>query len=94
MEDWLARSYFIPGGASQSRGGRAPPLRVTRCRTTSGRVGLSQDTLGLMGSRMGAYVNRTLMRDSRVIRRDPFGFGVVKTFYQFQMEFHQNPDSA
>ena len=32
---WLARGYFIPGGASQRGGGQAPAFRVARCRTRS-----------------------------------------------------------
>ena len=30
---WLARGYFIPGGASQRGGGQAAAFRVARCRT-------------------------------------------------------------
>ena len=33
---WLARGYFIPGGASQRGGGQAPAFRVARCQTWSG----------------------------------------------------------
>ena len=70
---WLARGYFIPGGASQ-RGGvsQAPAFRVARCRTRSlvdirlGPIGSRQ---GSSGTRMGLYLSRTQIRHSRVIRR-------------------------
>ena len=36
VRDLFARGYFIPGGASQRGGGRAPAFRVARCQTPSG----------------------------------------------------------
>ena len=35
-EGLAARSYFIPGGASQRGGGQAPAFRVARCQTWTG----------------------------------------------------------
>ena len=33
---WLARGYFIPGGASQRGGGQAPAFHVASCQTWLG----------------------------------------------------------
>ena len=78
----VARGYVIPRGVNQKGGGRAPALRVARCQTTSG-VGVRGVGLVLLGpvgarqgpgwSHIGPYISRTLIRDSRVIRRGSSG---------------------
>ena len=50
VRDWLARSYFIPGGTSQRGGGQTPAFRVARCQTWS-HVDIR---LGPVGSRQGS----------------------------------------
>ena len=57
---WLARGYFIPGGASQRGGSQTPAFRVARCRTQSlvdiglGSVGSRQGSSGLVGDPYGS----------------------------------------
>ena len=94
VRDLVARGYFIPGGASQRGGGRAPAFRVARCQTPSGvrldgfgwvPLGPKRARQGPVWARIGPYISRVLIRDSRVIRqgssgpigpnRVPTGFG-------------------
>ena len=70
------------GARARRGGGRAPALRVARCRTPSGVGvrGVGLVPLGPVGvrqgpgwSRIGPYISRTLIRGSRVIRRGSSG---------------------
>ena len=82
----LANPHFIPGGASQ-RGGagrRRSVSHIVRPRQRSGFEGLGWVPLGPkrarqgpIWSRMGPYISRTPIRDSRVIHQGssgPIGF--------------------
>ena len=67
-----ARGYLIPGGTSQRGGGQTQAFRVARCRTRSlvdiklGPIGSRQRSLGTC---MGPYLSRTLIRVHRFFRQ-------------------------
>ena len=86
VRDLVARGYSIPGRMSQRGGGRAPAFRVARCRTRSGvrldglgwfPLGPIRVRLGPTWSRIGPYISRTLIRDSRVFCQGSTGRSTV-----------------
>ena len=96
VRDLVARGYSIPGRTSRNAGWSGA---VHACRTLSdpltGFDGLGWVPLGPkrarqgpIWSRMGQYISRTLIRDSRVIRRGSSG---PVGPYQVPMGFCQNP---
>ena len=100
MRDLVARGYSIPGRMRQRGGGRAPAFSVARCRTQSGvrldglgwvPLGPVRVRQGPVWSRIGPYVSRTPIRDSRVIRRGSSG---PVGPYRVPTGFHRNTDLA
>ena len=104
VRDLVARGYFILGGASQMGGGRAAAFRVARCQTPSGvrldefgwvPLGPKRARHGPVWSHMGpyekAYVSRTPIRDSRVMRQGSSG---PVGPYRVPTGFRRNPDLA
>ena len=89
-----------PWAHEPERGGRAPAFRVARCQTPPGvkldgfgwvSLGPVRARQGPLWSRMGLYVSRALIRESRVIRRDSSGpVGPCRV----PMGFRRNPDLA
>ena len=98
VRDLVARGYVIPGGASQRGGVVGRPRSVShvvRPRQGSGFEGLGWVPLGpkrarqgRVWSRMGPYISRTLIRDSRVIRQGPSG---PVGSYRVPTGFRRNP---
>ena len=96
----VARGYVIPGGASQRGVVRLRCFRVARCRTQSGvkldglgwvPLGPVRVRQGPVWFRLGPYISRTLIRDSRVIRQGSSGpIGP----YRVLTGFRRNPDLA
>ena len=76
---WLARGYFIPGGASQRGGGQAPAFRVARCQTWTG-----------VGPKIGRKLTKIHQKLSKSPKVNMLKFGDVS----FDLGFERGKMSA